>query len=86
MLNEELKNINSSDNISNTLINIGGRIGALMDVTNESLDPKSQSGEEISNVEKDKGGLTECFVVIQRIRYWIYPLALYLCLYAWTHV
>ena len=54
LLNEELKNINSSDNISNTLINIGGRIGDLMDVTNESLDPKSKSGEEISNVEKDK--------------------------------
>ena len=53
-LNEELKNFNSSENISNTLINIGGRIGDLMDVTNESLDPKSQSGENISSIEKDK--------------------------------
>ena len=54
LLNEELKDINSSDNISNTLINIGGRIGDLMDVTNESLDPKSHSGEKISDIEKDK--------------------------------
>ena len=54
LLNEELKDINSSDNISNTLINIGGRIGDLMDVTNESLDPNSHSGEKISDIEKDK--------------------------------
>ena len=54
LLNEELKDINSSDNISNTLINIGGRIGDLMDVTNESLYPKSHSGEKISDIEKDK--------------------------------
>lgn len=54
MLNEELKNIKTTENISNTLINIGGRIGNLMDVTNESLSPNSQDGENLSNKEKDQ--------------------------------
>ena len=54
MLNEELDNIKTTENISNTLINIGGRIGNLMDVTNESLSPNSQDGENLSNKEKDQ--------------------------------
>ena len=54
MLNEELENIKTTENISNTLINIGGRIGNLMDVTNESLSPNSQDGENLSNKEKDQ--------------------------------
>ena len=54
MLNEELENIKTTENISNTLINIGGRIGNLMDVTNESLSPDSQDGENLSNKEKDQ--------------------------------
>lgn len=54
MLNEELDNIKTTENISNTLINIGGRIGNLMDVTNESLSPDSQDGENLSNKEKDQ--------------------------------
>lgn len=54
MLNEELESIKTTENISNTLINIGGRIGNLMDVTNESLSPDSQDGENLSNKEKDQ--------------------------------
>jgi hypothetical protein len=36
------------------LINIGGRIGNLMDVTSESLNPNSQDGKNISDKEKDE--------------------------------
>jgi len=54
LLDTELKNIDNPNNISDTLINIGGRIGKLMDVTHQSMDPKSQDGENISNVEKEK--------------------------------
>ena len=54
MLNKELESIKTTENISNTLINIGGRIGNLMDVTNESLSPDSQDGENLSNKEKDQ--------------------------------
>lgn len=54
LLDIELKNIDNPNNISDTLINIGGRIGKLMDVTHQSMDPKSQDGENISNVEKEK--------------------------------
>lgn len=54
LLDKELKNIDNPNNISDTLINIGGRIGKLMDVTHQSMDPKSQDGENISNVEKEK--------------------------------
>jgi hypothetical protein len=49
-----MKNIEESKNISNTLINIGGRIGNLMDITSESLNPNSQDGKNISDNEKDK--------------------------------
>ena len=54
LLDTELKNIDNPNNISDTLINIGGRIGKLMDVTHQSMDPKSQDWENISNVEKEK--------------------------------
>jgi hypothetical protein len=54
LLNHELSNIDNPNNISNTLINIGGRIGKLMDVTNQSIDPKSSEGENISNIEKER--------------------------------
>ena len=54
MLSEDLKNINNNENVSNTLINIGGRIGNLMDVTNNSIDPKGHDGKNISDLEKDK--------------------------------
>ena len=54
LLNNELSNIDNPDNISSTLINIGGRIGKLMDVTNQSIDPESHEGENISNIEKER--------------------------------
>jgi hypothetical protein len=54
MLSEDLKNINNNENVSNTLINIGGRIGNLMDVTSNSINPKSHGGKNISDLEKDK--------------------------------
>jgi len=54
MLSENLKNINNNENVSNTLINIGGRIGNLMDVTSNSINPKSHDGKNISDLEKDK--------------------------------
>ena len=54
ILNDQMKNIEESKNISNTLINIGGRIGNLMDITSESLNPYSQDGKNISAKEKDK--------------------------------
>ena len=54
MLSEDLKNINNNENVSNTLINIGGRIGNLMDVTSSSINPKSHDGKNISDLEKDK--------------------------------
>ena len=40
--------------MSRILNNIGGRIGNLMDVTDQATRPESQKGEEISNEEKDK--------------------------------
>ena len=54
ILNDEMSNIEESKNISHTLINIGGRIGNLMDVTSESLNPNSQDGRNISDKEKDE--------------------------------
>ena len=54
MLSEDLKNINNNENVSNTLINIGGRIGNLMDVTSNSINPKSHYGKNIIYLEKDK--------------------------------
>ena len=47
-----MKNIEESKNISNTLINIGGRIGNLMDITSESLNPNSQDGKNIMSLIK----------------------------------
>ena len=54
MLNHEFENLNDSENISSTLINIGGRIGNLMDVTKESISPDGHDGENISAKEKDQ--------------------------------
>ena len=54
ILNDEMSNIEESKNISHTLINIGGRIGNLMDVTKESISPDSHDGENISAKEKDE--------------------------------
>lgn len=54
LIHEELNNINSSQNISKTLIHIGGRIGKLMDVTADSIDPEGDAGDKISSLEKER--------------------------------
>lgn len=54
LIHEELNHINSSQNISKTLLHIGGRIGKLMDVTTESLDPQGDAGDKISSLEKER--------------------------------
>ena len=53
IIDQEFKKINDYENISNTLINIGGRIGNLMDITVAAIDPKGPEGELISKAEKD---------------------------------
>jgi hypothetical protein len=44
-LSEEFKKINEFENISNVLINIGGRIGNLMDVAQDAINPAGHQGE-----------------------------------------
>ena len=53
-LEYELRKINEYENISSVLINIGGRIGNLMDITQEAIDPASPQGSSISNQEKQE--------------------------------
>ena len=53
-LEYELRKINEYENISSVLINIGGRIGNLMDITQEAINPAGQAGSYISNEEKQK--------------------------------
>ena len=47
--NPEYKNL---DNASNTLINIGAKIGRLMETTQKAINPKGESGQKISETEK----------------------------------
>ena len=47
--NPEYKNL---DNASNTLINIGAKIGRLMEITQKAINPKGESGKKISETEK----------------------------------
>ena len=42
-----------AEDVSKNLLNIGGRIGNLMDVAQNALDPDSPDGIEISTKEKD---------------------------------
>ena len=53
-LEYELRKINEYENISGVLINIGGRIGNLMDITQEAIDPASPQGSSVSEQEKQK--------------------------------
>ena len=53
-LEYELRKINEYENISSVLINIGGRIGNLMDITQEAIDPESPQGSSITNQEKQE--------------------------------
>ena len=53
MLDQEFKKINSFENLENTLLTIGGRVGNLMDVVQEAINPESSLGKELSKKEKD---------------------------------
>ena len=52
-LNEEFKKVNSFENLENTLLKVGGRVGNLMDVVQEAMDPESPLGKDLSKKEKD---------------------------------
>ena len=54
IINEEFSDMDKLDDVSRNLINIGGRIGNLMDITEKALHPEGPKGEEISKREKDK--------------------------------
>ena len=53
MLNEEFKKVNSFENLENTLLKVGGRVGDLMDVVQDAMDPESPLGKDLSKKEKD---------------------------------
>ena len=53
IINKEFSEMDKLEDVSRNLINIGGRIGNLMDITDKALHPGSPKGEEISNKEKD---------------------------------
>ena len=48
------KSTTKVDGVSNTLINIGSRIGRLMDATQKAVDPKGEEGRNLSQKEKDQ--------------------------------
>ena len=53
MLDEEFKKVNSFENLENTFLKVGGRVGNLMDVVQEAMDPESPLGKDLSKKEKD---------------------------------
>ena len=53
MLDEEFKKVNSFEHLENTLLKVGGRVGNLMDVVQEAMDPESPLGKDLSKKEKD---------------------------------
>ena len=53
IVENELKNIDEYGNLSSNLLNIGERIGNLMGVANQAIDPTGPSGSKISKKEKD---------------------------------
>ncbi len=52
-LDNEFKKVNSFENLENTLLKVGGRVGDLMDVVQEAMDPESPLGKDLSKKEKD---------------------------------
>ena len=54
LLSSEFNKDNLYENIANTLIKMGGRVGNLMDISQDALSPNSEIGEEISKQEKDR--------------------------------
>ena len=53
MLDEEFKKVNSFENLENTLLKVGGRVGNLMDVVQDAMNPESPLGKDLSKKEKD---------------------------------
>ena len=53
IINKEFSDMDKLEDVSRNLINIGGRIGNLMDITDKALHPEGPKGEEISKKEKD---------------------------------
>ena len=53
MLDEEFKKVISFENLENTLLKVGGRVGDLMDVVQEAMNPDSALGKDLSKKEKD---------------------------------
>ena len=53
MIDEEFKKINSFENLENTLLKVGGRVGDLMDVVQEAMNPDSALGKDLSKKERD---------------------------------
>ena len=53
ILDNEFKKVNSFENLENTLLKVGGRVGDLMDVVQEAMDPDSPLGKDLSKKEKD---------------------------------
>jgi len=53
-LDSKKDNHNYFDSINSNLINIGGRLGDVMDVIQESSSLDSESGKSISKIERDK--------------------------------
>ncbi len=54
LIEDEFDKINVYENVASTLIKIGGRMGNLMDTTQQAMSPDSQMGKEISKKEKDQ--------------------------------
>ena len=53
IIDQEFNELEKLKDLSRILNNIGGRIGNLMDVTEQATSPESQKGTEISSKEKD---------------------------------
>ena len=53
MLDEEFKKVNSFENLEQTLLKVGGRVGDLMDVVQEAMNPDSALGKDLSKKERD---------------------------------
>ena len=53
-LHEIMNQANYFENINSILMNIGGRLGDIMDLTESALDPKSDLGASLSKSEKNK--------------------------------
>ena len=54
LINNEFDSQEKLEDVSRNLIAIGGRIGNLMDITENALHPEGPRGEEISKTEKNK--------------------------------